>query len=115
MICAEQERMLRRRALRIAKHETKHAQYHKSSLNGPRALARRPLTGAPASASFRRSHPYVLPRALPELPRRHPELRLELIESQTQTLLNGLVAQNVTAPSTVWQLCWWREVRSPHS
>jgi LysR family transcriptional regulator, hydrogen peroxide-inducible genes activator len=34
--------------------------------------------------------PYILPRVLPELQRRHPELRLELIESQTQTLLSEL-------------------------
>jgi len=34
--------------------------------------------------------PYVLPRILPELQRRYPELRLELIESQTRTLLGEL-------------------------
>jgi len=34
--------------------------------------------------------PYVLPRFLPELQRRYPELRLELIESQTRTLLGEL-------------------------
>jgi LysR family hydrogen peroxide-inducible transcriptional activator len=34
--------------------------------------------------------PYVLPRFLPELQRCYPELRLELIESQTRTLLGEL-------------------------
>ena len=31
--------------------------------------------------------PYVLPRVLPELHRRHPEVRLDLLEAQTKTLL----------------------------
>jgi len=34
--------------------------------------------------------PYVLPRVLPELHRQHPEVRLDLIESQTKTLLTEL-------------------------
>jgi hypothetical protein len=33
--------MLQRRKLRRTDHEQKHAQYHKSGLNGPRAVARR--------------------------------------------------------------------------
>jgi len=35
--------------------------------------------------------PYVLPRMLPELQRRHPELRLDLQEAQTKVLLAELV------------------------
>jgi LysR family transcriptional regulator, hydrogen peroxide-inducible genes activator len=31
--------------------------------------------------------PYVLPRVLPELQRQHPEVRLDLLETQTKTLL----------------------------
>src|SRR5258708_1345 len=31
--------------------------------------------------------PYVLPRVLPELHRQHPDLRLDLLETQTSTLL----------------------------
>jgi LysR family transcriptional regulator, hydrogen peroxide-inducible genes activator len=50
----------------------------------------RPLTGALRLGVIPTLAPYVLPRVLPELPRLHPELRLELIESQTQTLLNEL-------------------------
>ena len=34
--------------------------------------------------------PYVLPRLLPELQRRHPDLRLDLLETQTKTLLTEL-------------------------
>jgi len=34
--------------------------------------------------------PYVLPRLLPELHRHHPELRLDLVETQTKTLLSEL-------------------------
>jgi LysR family hydrogen peroxide-inducible transcriptional activator len=36
--------------------------------------------------------PYVLPRALPELQKLHPLLRLEVRETQTKTLLEELVA-----------------------
>jgi len=36
--------------------------------------------------------PYVLPRALPELQKSHPLLRLEVRETQTKTLLEELVA-----------------------
>jgi LysR family hydrogen peroxide-inducible transcriptional activator len=34
--------------------------------------------------------PYVLPRVLPELHRQHPDLRLDLLETQTNTLLTRL-------------------------
>ncbi len=34
--------------------------------------------------------PYVLPRVLPELHRQHPDLRLDLLETQTSTLLTRL-------------------------
>jgi LysR family hydrogen peroxide-inducible transcriptional activator len=34
--------------------------------------------------------PYVLPLLLPELHRSHPELRLDLLENQTKTLVNSL-------------------------
>ena len=34
--------------------------------------------------------PYVLPLLLPELHRSHPELRLDLLETQTKTLVNSL-------------------------
>jgi LysR family hydrogen peroxide-inducible transcriptional activator len=34
--------------------------------------------------------PYVLPRVLPELHRQHPDLRLDLLETQTHTLLTRL-------------------------
>jgi len=50
----------------------------------------RPLTGGLRLGVIPTLAPYVLPRILPELQRRHPELRLELIESQTQTLLSEL-------------------------
>jgi hypothetical protein len=40
---ASAARVLQRRAIRAAKHEAKHVQYHKNGLNGPRALARRRL------------------------------------------------------------------------
>jgi LysR family transcriptional regulator, hydrogen peroxide-inducible genes activator len=50
----------------------------------------RPLTGALRLGLIPTLAPYILPRALPELQRRHPELRLELIESQTQILLSEL-------------------------
>jgi DNA-binding transcriptional LysR family regulator len=48
------------------------------------------LVRSACACDGRRSHPYVLLRVLPELQRRHPKLRLELIESPTQTLLNEL-------------------------
>src|SRR5215475_13109995 len=34
--------------------------------------------------------PYVLPRVLPELHRQHPKLRLDLLETQTKTLVAEL-------------------------
>lgn len=34
--------------------------------------------------------PYILPRVLPELQRRHPEVRLELLEAPTKTLVQEL-------------------------
>ena len=39
--------------------------------------------------------PYILPRFLPELQRRYPDLRLSLLERQTKTLLNELTRGNV--------------------
>src|SRR5271156_2238232 len=39
--------------------------------------------------------PYLLPRVLPELQRRHPDLRPSLLEAQTKTLLNELTRGNV--------------------
>jgi LysR family transcriptional regulator, hydrogen peroxide-inducible genes activator len=50
----------------------------------------RPLTGALRLGLIPTLAPYILPRVLPEFQRRDPELRLELIESQTQTLLGEL-------------------------
>ena len=50
----------------------------------------RPLTGALHLGVIPTLAPYVLPRVLPELQRNYPELRLELIESQTRTLLGEL-------------------------
>lgn len=47
----------------------------------------RPLPGALRLSVSPTLGPYVLPRVLRELQHRHPELRLELIESQTRTLL----------------------------
>jgi LysR family transcriptional regulator, hydrogen peroxide-inducible genes activator len=35
--------------------------------------------------------PYVLPRVLPELHRRHPDVRLDLLETQTKTLVMELL------------------------
>ena len=35
--------------------------------------------------------PYVLPQLLPELHRSHPDLRLDLLETQTKTLVNSLL------------------------
>src|SRR5947209_4110335 len=46
----------------------------------------RPLSGTLHLGVIPTLAPYVLPSVLPELQRRHPELRLELIESQTRTL-----------------------------
>ena len=39
--------------------------------------------------------PYLLPRVLPELRRRYPDLRPSLLEAQTKTLLNELTRGNV--------------------
>src|SRR5271155_1248549 len=39
--------------------------------------------------------PYLLPRVLPELQRRYPDLRPSLLEAQTKTLLNELKQGNV--------------------
>jgi len=39
--------------------------------------------------------PYLLPRVLPELQRRYPDLRPSLLEAQTKTLLNELTRGNV--------------------
>ena len=39
--------------------------------------------------------PYILPRVLPELQRRYPDLRLSLLERQTKTLLDELIRGNV--------------------
>jgi LysR family transcriptional regulator, hydrogen peroxide-inducible genes activator len=39
--------------------------------------------------------PYLLPQVLPELQRRHPDLRPSLLEAQTKTLLNELTRGNV--------------------
>jgi LysR family transcriptional regulator, hydrogen peroxide-inducible genes activator len=50
----------------------------------------RPLTGPLHVGIIPTLAPYVLPPVLPELQRRYPELRLELIESQTRTLLGEL-------------------------
>jgi LysR family transcriptional regulator, hydrogen peroxide-inducible genes activator len=50
----------------------------------------RPLSGPLHVGIIPTLAPYVLPRVLPELQRRYPELRLELIESQTRTLLSEL-------------------------
>jgi LysR family hydrogen peroxide-inducible transcriptional activator len=50
----------------------------------------RPLTGTLRLGVIPTLAPYVLPRIIPELQRRYPELQLELIESQTRTLLGEL-------------------------
>jgi LysR family transcriptional regulator, hydrogen peroxide-inducible genes activator len=50
----------------------------------------RPLTGTNRLGVIPTLAPYVLPRLIPELQRRYPELRLELMESQTRTLLGEL-------------------------
>jgi LysR family transcriptional regulator, hydrogen peroxide-inducible genes activator len=50
----------------------------------------RPLSGPLHLGVIPTLAPYVLPWVLPELQRRHPDLRLELIESQTRTLLGEL-------------------------
>ena len=50
----------------------------------------RPLSGTLHLGVIPTLAPYVLPRVLPELQQRYPELRLELIESQTHTLLGEL-------------------------
>jgi LysR family transcriptional regulator, hydrogen peroxide-inducible genes activator len=50
----------------------------------------RPLSGPLHVGIIPTLAPYVLPRVLPELQGRYPELRLELIESQTRTLLSEL-------------------------
>ena len=46
--------------------------------------------------------PYVLPRLLPELQRRHPDLRLDLLETQTKTsadrACSGGVGRGPTGP-----------------
>jgi LysR family hydrogen peroxide-inducible transcriptional activator len=50
----------------------------------------RPLSGPLHLGIIPTLAPYVLPCVLPELQRRYSDLRLELIESQTRTLLNEL-------------------------
>jgi LysR family hydrogen peroxide-inducible transcriptional activator len=51
----------------------------------------RPLTGRLRLGVIPSLAPYLLPRVLPALQRRHPELRLELRETQTELLLQELV------------------------
>jgi len=50
----------------------------------------RPLSGPLHVGIIPTLAPYVLPPVLPELRHRYPDLRLELIESQTRTLLSEL-------------------------
>jgi LysR family hydrogen peroxide-inducible transcriptional activator len=54
-----------------------------------RAL-QRPLCGALRLGVIPTIAPYLLPRALPRIRRRHPELRLQLLEAQTGDLVDGL-------------------------
>jgi LysR family hydrogen peroxide-inducible transcriptional activator len=54
-----------------------------------RAL-QRPLSGGLRLGVIPTVAPYLLPRALPRVRRRHPELRLRLLEAQTHDLLAAL-------------------------
>ncbi|HVH07693.1 MAG TPA: LysR family transcriptional regulator, partial [Myxococcota bacterium] len=53
---------------------------------------RRPLTGRLRLGAIPTIAPYLLPRVLPEVRRRHPELRLELHEAVTGELVERLRA-----------------------
>ena len=54
--------------------------------------------------------PYLLPRVLPELQRSHPELRLELHETRTSTLLTELEMRELERKNTLLalEMAEWR-------
>jgi LysR family hydrogen peroxide-inducible transcriptional activator len=57
----------------------------------------RPLTGALALGVIPTLAPYVLPRLLPALQQRYPELRVTLRETQTRVLVDELVRGDLDA------------------
>jgi LysR family hydrogen peroxide-inducible transcriptional activator len=68
------------RLLAAARDLADFASHHGRLLTGPLALGVIPTLG-----------PYVLPKVLPALQRRHPDLRVRLRETQTKLLLDELI------------------------